>query len=117
MAALETVQDYITAARALLQDTKTGAYRYDDFSFVLALNLSFLEMKRLRPDMFVREKVLPAYTTSALSAAVDLDPAYRMAALYYMCGHIQLRDDEATEDQRASIFLNKFTSQMLTVAS
>lgn len=117
MPALVTVQDYITAARTLLQDEVNAPYRYSDFELVLALNLSFLEMRRLRPDMFVQGRATPAYAADTLSAIVDLDEQYRVAALYYICGHAQLRDEEGTEDARASGFINKFTGQMLSVVS
>jgi hypothetical protein len=42
---------------------------------------------------------------------------YRVSLLYYICGQAQLRDDENTQDARASVFLNKFVAQMLTIQS
>jgi hypothetical protein len=116
--ALSTVQDYVDRARVLLQD-QVAPYRYQDAELVAALGLAILEIRRLRPDIlkaFFRTS-LPDFSTSSMTAAVPIDPMYRMAVLYYVCGHAQLRDDENTQDSRASVFLNKFTSQMLTVAS
>jgi hypothetical protein len=46
-----------------------------------------------------------------------MDPMYRVSLLYYICGQAQLRDDENTQDARASVFLNKFVAQMLTIQS
>jgi hypothetical protein len=40
-----------------------------------------------------------------------------VAFVYYICGQAQLRDDENVQDSRAVTFLNKFTSQMLTITS
>ena len=117
--ALDTVQDYITTARVLLQDTVDSPYRYSNAELVVALNLAFLEVRRLRPDL-VRAYLtsnLPSFTTASLGASVPLDPAYRPAVLYYICGHAQLRDDENTQDARATVFLNKFTAQMLMIQS
>ena len=46
---LDTVQDYITDARVLLQDL-ISPYRYDDPSLLTALNVALLEARRLRAD-------------------------------------------------------------------
>lgn len=116
--ALDTVEDYVRDARVLLQDT-VADYRYSDSELVEALNLGILEMRRLRPDLlrsYFRTS-LPSFTSSAMTASVPVDYQYRVALLYYICGHAQLRDDEATQDARATIFLNKFTAQMLAIQS
>lgn len=116
--ALDTVADYLSSARVLLQDT-VSPYRYSDAELVNALNLSLLEARRLRPDLLKGyfRTTIPAYSSGATSTAVVFDPQYRVALLYYICGHAQLRDDENTQDARATIFLNKFTAQMLTIQS
>lgn len=117
--ALDTVQDYLDRARVLLLDTYDGPYRYSTADLVEALNMGILEARRLRPELFQSyfRTSLPDFTTSALSATVDIDPQYRVAFVYYMCGQAQLRDDENNQDSRAVTFLNKFTSQMLTIQS
>lgn len=116
--ALDTVQDYVTDARVLLQDT-VADYRYSDAEIVENLNLGLLEMRKLRPDLMIATfgGSIPKYSASSLSTAVACDPQYRMSLLYYVCGMTQLRDDEATTDSRATIFLNKFVSQMLTIGA
>lgn len=111
--ALDTVADYLSSARVLLQDTDATGYRYSDAELVNALNLAFFEAYRVRPDLFLRTTV-PTYTATLTGAAVTFDQRYRTALLYYVAGHAQLRDDETTQDARASIFLNKFWSQMTT---
>jgi hypothetical protein len=118
MAALDTVQKFVTRARALMQDA-TEPYRYSDEDLVEAMNLGVLEMRRLRMDIFLSEirtgTGLPEYSSSSLSDSVTIDEQYRMALLYYICGHTQMRDEEDTQDSRAAVFLNKFTAQMLTI--
>jgi hypothetical protein len=44
-----------------------------------------------------------------------MDEQYRLPFVYFMVGHAQLRDEEDTADARASAFLTKFTSTLLTV--
>lgn len=113
---METTQDYITAGRILLQDTMAGAYRYSDDMFKLALDLSFDEAYRIRPDMFVKVD-----TPTTLASGMDYKPpvprGYQAAFLYFICGHVQLSDQEDTTDSRASAFLTKFTAKLLATAS
>ena len=118
--ALDTVQEYLTRARVLLQDEYAGAYRYSNDVLVEAMNLGLLEMRRLRADLFLsqlRAGTVPEYSSGTLGASVALDNQYRVALLYYIVGHVQLQDQEDPTDQRATIFLNKFTAQLLTIQS
>jgi hypothetical protein len=114
--ALDTVQDYLDRARVLLQD-KVEPYRYDDETLVAALNMAILEGRRIRPDLFEAylNTTLPEYSEGSLATEVDIDVQYRTAFVYYMVGHAQLQDDESTNDQRATVFLNKFTAQLRTI--
>lgn len=113
--ALDTVADYVAGARILLQD-KVVPYRYADADLVFALNLAMLEARKLRPDLFVgRTSAIPSFSANDTTAVV-FEPMYRTAALYYVVGHAQLRDEEDTVDARAASFLGKFTSQLLTLA-
>lgn len=116
--ALSTVQDYISRARTLILD-ESEPYRYPDVDLVEALNMAVYEARRLRPDLFqdLISGDLPQFDTSDMEAEVPIDPMYRLAFLYYVCGHAHLRDDEITQDNRAAAFLNKFTAQMLTIQS
>ena len=116
--ALDTVQDYVDRARVLLLDI-VAPYRYSDVDLVENLNMGVLEARRLRPELFKSyfRTSLPDYSAATMSAAVDIDPQYRVAFVYYMCGQAQLRDDENVQDSRASAFLNKFTSQLLSIAA
>ena len=116
--ALDTVNDYIVSARRLLLD-EAEPYRYPTVDLVEALNFAFLEVRRLRPDLLLSKfrTSLPSYSTGNLAATVEVDPQYRMAFLFFICGHAQLRDDEATQDQRAGGFLAKFIAQLQTISA
>lgn len=116
--ALDTVQDYLDRARALLLDT-VQPYRYSNVDLIEALNLAILEARRIRPELFSKQfrSSLPDFNAGGLNAQVDIDPMVRSAFLYYMAGHAQLRDDENNQDGRAALFLNKFTSQLLNIAA
>lgn len=125
MAILQTVQDYVTQSRVLLQDL-VQPYRYDDESFVTALNMAFYEVARLRPDIVLRmsktqrlgsvlnngDFEVPNFSASYLSDTVPLSAQYRMPVLKFMVGYAQLRDVEDVQDQRAAAFISKFESEL-----
>ena len=116
-AALETVAQYIKEARRLLLD-EIVPYRYPEADLVDALNIGFLETKRIRADLFLPVFTIPYFDSSGTidtAAKVPMDPMYRSTLVYYMVGRMQLRDDEPTVDQRAGAFLQKFEQQLLTV--
>lgn len=109
--ALNTVQDYVSAARTLLQDV--NAERYDDSDFVDALNFGLLEARRLRADLFIGVTTVPSFTVSNTDA-VTIDQQYRTPLLYFVAAHVQMQDEEDTQDSRAAMFLQKFTTSMLS---
>lgn len=120
MPALETVGQYLDEARRLLQDEYASAYRYPDKDLVEALNIGLMEARRLRPDLFLPLFDVPFVDTAGTidkTAKITLDPMYRPSLIYYVVGRAQLRDDEPTTDQRAGGLLQKFTQQMLVIAS
>lgn len=112
MAMLDTAADYVREARTLLQDT-VATYRYTDAELLSALNLGILTARRLRPDLFLNVTTLP-YFTAVDTTAFTMDDQYRAAFLYFMVGHAQLRDEEDTQDSRASAFIGFFTSQLVS---
>lgn len=112
--ALNTVADMISQVRTLLQDTMVE-FRYSDTDIVNAINQGTLEMRRVRPDLFLgRFDALPVYTTSSTTDLIAIDDQYKMALLYYVVSIIQFRDEEETTDSRAAAFMNKFSSQLTT---
>lgn len=126
--ALGTLGQVVKEARRLLQDEVAGPYRYPDADIVDAFNIGLLEARRLRPDLFINERfVTPYYDTTTLdvdgdpiidmAAKITIEPHYRQSFLYYVVGRLELRDDEQTQDSRASALFNKFINQLLTIAS
>lgn len=115
--ALNKVSDYLDQARVLLQDNVADTARYTDAELMSSLSIAFLEARRIRPDLFITSLMTDPPDFTDANQTVPMDAQYRMALVYYVCGNAQLRDDEVSEDERASIFLNKFTNQMLVVQS
>jgi hypothetical protein len=98
----------------LLQDTVV-TYRYSDLELVAGLSLAVTEARRLRPDLFLESlDDIPFYSAND-STAVDIDVQYRVAFLYYMVGHAQLRDEEDTTDARAGQLLTKFVNTLIAL--
>jgi hypothetical protein len=107
---LETVSDYITDVRTLILD-KTKPYRYDDDSLLTAFNLSLLDGRRLRPDLFVfrHDAKVPFYTTVS-SEEVCIEPQFRKAFVYGTAAHALARDEEDIQDARSVSFMGTFSS-------
>lgn len=117
--ALDTVGDFVTRARVLLQD-EVAPYRYETPELIAALNEACMEAKRLRPDLYLRtlNLTMPVFVAEADTVTEDKIPSeYRVSFLYYIVGNSQLRDEEDVTDARATVFLNKFTSQLLQIPS
>lgn len=110
----KTVQQYIDQARVLLQDT-TSAPRYSEEELRQALSLAISEAYRLRPDFFVDEDLF-IQISADLTVVPNIPKGYSLAFVYFMVGHVQLRDAEDLTDARASAFLQKFASQLLTTS-
>lgn len=116
---LGTVGGILDQVRTILQDTDTlgGEYRYSSDSLVTNLNMGLWEMYRIRPDIFLELNFqVPQYSSQLPTTPVTIEPQHLPALVYYVVGMAQLRDDEGTQDQRASGFLSKFTSMLLQPA-
>ena len=109
---LVSVMDYINDARTILLDT-TVPPRYSDDDMLVALNVTLLEARRLRPDLFVFKHFnrVPAY--SAVSGdPVPIEPQFRLPMVYGIVAHAMLRDEEDVPIDRANSFLAKFQSML-----
>lgn len=115
--ALDTVADYITDSRTLLQDV-IAPFRYDDDSLLTALNTALLETRRIRPDLFVfkHHDKLPFFLNNDTSP-VELEHPFRLAIVYGLCGHALARDQEDVQDNRSSKFMGVFYDMMLGLKS
>jgi hypothetical protein len=112
---LNTVADYVTDARTLLQDLIPD-YRYDDPSLLTAFNVTMTEARRLRPDLFVFNSFggqVQAFTVVD-DTYVEMEPQFRLCLLHGLCGHALERDQEDYQDSRASAFLGMFTAGLVS---
>jgi hypothetical protein len=115
--ALATITDYINDGRILLQDT-VAPYRYDDASLVTAMNVTLLEGRRLRPDLFVYRRCLPGERGVQSfqgndGTELEMEEQFRLAFLYGMCSHAMQRDQEDIQDDRATAFMGIFNSILI----
>ena len=112
---LNTVADYITEARVLLQDSTTP-FRYDDASLLSALNLTLLESRRIRPDLFVynhRYNGQAQAFTAVDDTYVDIEPQFRLGIAYGMTAHAYTRDQEDYSAEQATTFWSFYDAVML----
>lgn len=116
MAYFGTVGDVIAQARVILQDTDVAQYRYDTASVFQAMNEAILESARLRPDFF-RGGSIPQYAPGNEAVALGYPQTYVPALVNFICGRVQIRDDEQTEDSRAAVFLNTFAAKLTQAVS
>lgn len=111
---LETVSDYISDARTLLQDT-IAPYRYDDPSLLVAFNTTILEARRIRADLFVfrygHDRV-PSFNAND-NEEFHMEPAFRLAFVFGTVAHALMRDQEDIEDARATTFMSGFNSMLM----
>lgn len=109
---LDTVADYIDDARVLLLDT-ISPFRYDDTSLLEALNVTLLEGRRMRADLFVHNRRfggrVPNFQVND-NSFVPIEDQFRLAFLYGMCGHAVARDQEDVQDERAVWFMNMMSN-------
>lgn len=115
MSALDTVADYITDARTLLQDT-ISPYRYDDPSLLVAFNVTLLETRRVRADLFVfrEHDRVPSYD-DVNTKPVHMEPPFRLALVYGTVAHALARDQEDVQDQRSASFMRVFYTMLLGI--
>jgi hypothetical protein len=102
-------------ARTLLQDT-IPPYRYDDPSLLTALNITLLEARRLRPDLFVFNLETKGQTqsfTEVDETYVAMEPQFRLAILHGLCAHALERDQEDVQDVRASSLMAQFNAGLV----
>lgn len=120
---MATIGRLLRDARAILNDTVplTGAVRYSDEDLVQAFNTALFEARAKRPDAFLAMGLrapVPEYKMpDDAETAFPLDITFYPAVLYYVVGRSELREDEFTQDSRATALMNKFVSQLLQVSS
>lgn len=113
-----SLNDVVGQIRELVQDTDaSAAFRYTTSSIVKNINMGLMEMYRIRPDIFLKLNfAIPTYDSAFPDALLTIEQQFIPSLIYYATGLTQLRDDEGTQDARASAFLAKFTSMLVSVA-
>lgn len=114
--AYNTVTDYIDDARVLLVDT-ISPYRYDDPSLLVALNVTLLEARRLRADLFIyatADGKVPSFDQNA-DQPINIEEQFRLAIVHGIVGHALERDQEDIQDNRATAFLKVFNEILVGV--
>lgn len=113
---LVSVSDYINDARTILLDT-TNPPRYSDDDMLVALNVTLLEARRLRPDLFVYKHFnrVPAYTAVS-GTPVPIEPQFRLPMVFGIVGQAMLRDEEDVPIERANSFIQKFQSMLTGIS-
>lgn len=114
-----TYSDVITRARRIVQDEDASNYRYSEDSLVDSVNDAILEVRRVRPDLFISVSFNPTDVGAASvgTVALPIEDFYFQSLVYLTAGYQMLRDDEFSMDSRAVNLLNKGTAQLLSVAS
>jgi hypothetical protein len=131
----DTVGDYISDARTLLQD-RIVPYRYSTISLVAALNLALLEVRRIRPDLLWDNlDQVPSYDwNDAMSTLVPgtdgnaddddnptwtqwvpIEQQFRTAVVYGIGAHALARDQEDIQDEAANDFRTTFENMLTEV--
>lgn len=108
--ALDSTDQYIAAARVLLQDEQT-VKRYTDPQLTDAFLMGVMEMRRLRPDIFL------AFTDDDLGSVSTIDVQYRPFLVEYMVAHSLLREEEETAFQRGMAIKARLEVRLTTPAS
>mgnify|MGYP003575019498 CR=1 FL=1 len=136
----KTYADIITEARDLLQDSLVP-YRYSAATLLAALNRGLREMGRIRPDAFwdrfeltTADILVPEVVNTdsdpddapeevdldedsqvALTDEIDFNGEYLSALVYFVVASAELRDEEYTNDGRASMMMAQFKAQLVAV--
>ncbi len=112
-----TYSQVIERTRRILQDEGATNYRYSDQSLVDATNDAILEVRRVRPDLFLSTDFVTTDVDAADVATTELpiEDMFFHSLVYLASGYQMLRDDEFSLDSRAVNLLNKGISQLLVV--
>lgn len=136
----KTYADIITESRELLQDSLVP-YRYTAATLLAALNRGIQELGRLRPDAFwdrfdtdTSDIIVPEVVNTdpdpdddpdeidldedsqvALADEIDFSAQFLGPLIYFVVASAEIRDDEYTNDGRASMLMAQFKSQIVSL--
>lgn len=103
-----TVADVKARVKSVLKD-KVDPIRYADTDIVDAINDALLEVRRIRPDLYLKKK----FKVPVLSIDSDQLPVEDLAfnsVVYFVVGTMMLRDDEFAVDGRAMALIDRGTA-------
>lgn len=108
-----TVGNLLTQAREILNDS--AGERYTTAQLVSYLNDAVQEARSLRPDLFIGAYDVPIVDLTASDTAEDfpLTHQFFVAAMYYVTGRAELRDDEFAVDGRAMTLMQALKSKLV----
>ena len=107
----------IQSAREILKDEDSECYRYEQSELISYFNIASTQLLRLRPDVFrVTEQMLYVDPNETDYTSDDYVFPYPIqlygAFIYFIAGYAELRDDEFSDDARASKLLAKFETEL-----
>lgn len=130
----KTIDDIQTEVRQILNDQQVP-YRYSDQWLIQIINTALRDLYRIRPDAYIgnfTSGVLSANPTNTYSTGdlqvingvpnplpptpatpfpVD-DRLFYGPLVFYVCGRIELNDDEFADNNRAMTLLQAFRTQL-----
>lgn len=101
-----TAQQVIDRARFPLNDD--DKVRVTDVQCLVFVVDGILMMRKKRPDLFLGNWTA-SYVNLALSDPIALNEIYLPLLADYVSSRVEFRDDEFSEDSRASAFYQMFT--------
>jgi len=110
-----SVADVIKRVRSVLKD-KVEPLRYPDADIIDTINDALVEIRRVRPDLYLK-KDFKVPTVAIDSDALPVEDFVFNSITYFVIGYLMLRDDEFAVDGRAMSMINKATSQLLACAA
>lgn len=115
---LDTITDYVNECRVLLLDS-TAPFRYSDVTLVTSMNVTLLEARRLRADIFIYNKLVNGQQVPSFTAVdgtkLVMEEQFRLAILHGMMGHALQRDQEDIQDERAGAYMKIFNDMLIGV--
>jgi hypothetical protein len=107
-----SVEQMIKGVRNILLD-KIRPYRYSDVSLIAALNITLLDARRIRPDLFIDRYgiEIPQYEEVS-GAIIPIEAQFRLPIEYGIAGHALLRDEEDIQDSRANTFILNYINML-----
>jgi hypothetical protein len=110
-----TVGDVKARAKSILKD-KVDPVRYPEADLLNAVNDALLEVRRIRPDLYLSKSFKVAILINDTDVLPVEDFVFN-SIVYWVVGTMMLRDDEFSVDGRAMNMINKATGQLLACAA